>query len=156
MGFISNYGFVGGIFFHGTILIALIIFLLAVGISSIRKIFKSLVYFRINFKTLGVFLIFLFFLQLYLSNKIVVPYLGNFKTSTNLERVLTKTSVSTRGEASWPEWTVINSNSELIYKAPLRSLYFVFSPFPWDVKEIRHLIGMFDSFLYNFFNFSKY
>ena len=24
----------------------------------------------------------------------------------------------------------------------------IFSPFPWDVKKIKHLIGMFDAFIY--------
>jgi len=50
-----------------------------------------------------------------------------------------------------PEWTKIYSAIEILYKAPIRSMYFVFAPFPWDVKEIRHLIGMFDGFFYMYF-----
>lgn len=146
--FIAIIGFVGGIFFHGTVLIALIIFILAVSISSLKKIFKSLIYLRISLKALGLLLLFFIILKLYVSNKIVVPYLGNFKSSTNLERILKQTDISTRGNASWPEWTKINSNIELIYKVPIRGLYFIFSPFPWDIKDLKHLIGMFDSFLY--------
>ena len=146
--FIAIIGFVGGIFFHGTVLIDLIIFILAVSISSLKKIFKSLIYLRISLKALGLLLLFFIILKLYVSNKIVVPYLGNFKSSTNLERILKQTDISTRGNASWPEWTKINSNIELIYKVPIRGLYFIFSPFPWDIKDLKHLIGMFDSFLY--------
>ena len=41
-----------------------------------------------------------------------------------------------------------DSNIELIYKIPLRSVYFIFSPFPWDVKKPSHLLGVLDSFLY--------
>ena len=141
-------GFVGGIFFHGSVIIALIVFLLIVGFSIFKKVFNSIINLRISLKIIGIFFIFLFITQLYFSNRITVPYLGNFKSSTNLERILGQTTVSTRGNASWPESTKINSNTELIYKAPLRSLYFIFSPFPWDVREIKHLIGMFDSFLY--------
>ena len=90
-------------------------------------------------------------MQLFLTNKFSVSYLGNFNSLLNFEIYLESTEVATRGNASWPEWTKIDSYSEVIYKAPLRSLYFVFSPFPWDVKETKHLIGMFDSFFYIYF-----
>ena len=30
----------------------------------------------------------------------------------------------------------------------MRAVYFIFSPFPWDVSKPRHLIGVLDSFLY--------
>ena len=146
-------GFVGGIFFHGSILIGAILFITIVGISAVKKIFKSLIRYQINYKIMIIFLLFVISLQFYLSNKITVPYLGNFEQSINLERALNKTSNATRGDASWPEWTKIKSNTELIYKAPLRSVYFVFAPFPWNVKQTKHLIGMFDSILYMYLVF---
>ena len=52
------------------------------------------------------------------------------------------------GVAAYPEWTIPRTSFELIYKVPVRAIYFLFSPFPWDVKEVRHLIGLFDAFLY--------
>ena len=59
-----------------------------------------------------------------------------------------KSEFATRGTASWPEWTTINSPVEIIYKGPLRSIYLVFAPFPWDVNKLEHLIGMLDGLLY--------
>ena len=56
--------------------------------------------------------------------------------------------MSTRGMAAWPKWTIANQPSELIYKTPVRAVYFLFSPFPWDLKSTNHLIGMLDAFLY--------
>ena len=41
-----------------------------------------------------------------------------------------------------------SANIEYFYKLPIRSIYFLFSPFPWDVKKISHLVGLFDSLLY--------
>ena len=38
----------------------------------------------------------------------------------------------------------------MIYKIPIKAMYFIFSPFPWDVKKSSHLIGMFDGFLHFF------
>lgn len=86
--------------------------------------------------------------ELYFSNKINVPYLGDFANSVDIENIFKKTHVATRGTASWPEWTKISSNFEMLYKGPIRSIYIIFAPFPWDIKEIRHLFGMLDSFLY--------
>ena len=144
-------GFVGGIFFHGAIAVGAVVFLAFVSLVTFKKIFTSLINFKINFANLAIFFIFLSIVQLFLTNKFSVSYLGNFNSLLNFEIYLESTEVATRGNASWPEWTKIDSYSEVIYKAPLRSLYFVFSPFPWDVKETKHLIGMFDSFFYIYF-----
>ena len=32
-------------------------------------------------------------------------------------------------------------------------MYLVFSPFPWDISEIRHIIGMLDGVLYMYLSF---
>tara|TARA_A100001015_G_scaffold294745_1_gene372906 strand:- start:1177 stop:1575 length:399 start_codon:yes stop_codon:yes gene_type:complete len=53
-----------------------------------------------------------------------------------------------KGTASYSSWTKINSPNEIIYKIPVRAAYFLFSPFPWNVKNPIHLAGVFDGFLY--------
>ena len=144
-------GFVGGIFFHGAIAVGAIVFLIFVSVVTFKKILTSLINLKMNLTKLAIFLIFLGIAQLYITNKITLSYLGNFKGLSNMDKYLSSTEVATRGTASWPEWTTIQSYTEVIYKAPLRSLYFVFAPFPWDIKETKHLIGMFDSFFYMYF-----
>lgn len=145
---LASLGFIGATFFHGGMFVGLIIFLIIVSLSNLKKLLKLL----INLRTKIKFVIFLglFFIisGMFVSNKIHVPYLGTFEKGTDLEFLLIKTSQSTAGEASWPKWTVAKSPIELIYKGPIRSIYFMFSPFPWDVKKTQHLIGMFDAFLY--------
>jgi hypothetical protein len=85
---------------------------------------------------------------LYFTNNIKVPYLGDFKSMTNIKNLSYKTKLNTHGDASWPKWTIISSTNELFYKIPVRITYFVFGPFPWDVKKFKHAIGLFDAFLY--------
>ena len=88
-------------------------------------------------------------LILYFTNKISLPYIHTFNESidTNfLKDSVVNTKV--KGDAAYPEWTKIEENSEFIYKIPLRSLYFLFSPFPWDVKKLNHIYGILDSLLY--------
>ena len=38
--------------------------------------------------------------------------------------------------------------SEIIYKVPARAVYFLFSPFPWNIKKPTHLIGAIDGIIY--------
>ncbi len=145
---LASLGFTGATFFHGGMLVGLIVFLIIVSLSYFKKLFKLLFYFRTKIKFV-IFLSFFFVIsEFFLSNKIHVPYLGSFEKATNLEFLLIKTSQSTAGEASWPKWTVIKSPTEFFYKGPIRSIYLIFSPFPWEVKKTQHLIGMFDAFLY--------
>ena len=146
-------GFIGGVFFHGSMIVGAIVFLIFVGWVTLKKISISLINLRINFSKLVIFLIFLGITQLYITNKIDVTYLGNFKSLNKTENYLISTNIATRGNASWPEWTKVNSYTEALYKVPLRSLYFVFSPFPWDVKNTKHLIGLLDSFFYMYFTY---
>ena len=56
-----------------------------------------------------------------------------------------------RGNASYPDWTRINSPVEILYKVPARAAYFLFSPLPWHAKKPVHFIGVIDSFFYLIF-----
>ena len=151
--FLSLAGFIGATLFHGASFAGAIIFIIIVLITYLKRLFKSLINLRINFKILIVFLLFLIIFGFYLSNKISIYYLGSFEKSTNIKVLLEKIYYSTQGEASWPHWTIATSGIELLYKAPIRSLYFLFSPFPWDIKTPKHLIGLLDGFLYMYLVF---
>jgi len=146
-------GFLGATFFHGALMIGALTFLVIVGTISFIKLYKSLINNLINIKIFMFFLIFIIISSLYISGKISVPYLGAFKDTTNIKKLLKRTDGSTRGVASYPKWTKVESFNELLYKGPIRSIYFIFSPFPWDVKKPAHLIGMFDSLLYMYLTF---
>ena len=82
------------------------------------------------------------------------PKLGTFQEATSLERIINYAKITTRSSkdkddgASYPKWTKINSSTDLIYKGPIRVIFFIFSPFPWQVKKTSHLLGVMDSFFY--------
>ena len=143
-------GFVGATFFHGAMFIGAIIFIAYIGISSIKKLYNSLVNLRISLKILTYFSFFLICTTFYLNNKINVPYIDNFRNLTNWDTTLRKSNLAIRGEASYPEWSRANHPIELLYKGPARSIYFFFSPFPWDIRKISHIIGLFDAIIYMF------
>ena len=146
-------GFVGATFFHGAMMIGGMTFVFIVGASNLIKSFKLIKIFKVNFSTFGFIILFTVIFGLYFTNKIKVPYLEDFSSTSDVSFLLEKTDLNTQGDAAWPEWTRINSPIELLYKVPIRAVYFMFAPFPWDVKKIKHLIGMIDGFLYMYLVF---
>lgn len=150
---IAIIGFIGAMCFHGAMFLGLLIFIAIVIALKIKIFFKMLMKLKISFKNLILISLIALSFTYYVSNNIHVSYLGSFEKLTNIDKLMRKTNVSTRGNASWPKFTVINSPSEFLYKGPLRSLYVIFSPFPWDIKQKRHLIGLLDSTIYLYLSF---
>ena len=146
--FLIFIGFMGATFFHGASIIGLFIFIFITTLDSFKKAFKSLLILRINLKILITLIIFSSVLGLYFTNKISLPYLQTFSVSSSPSFLKDTINLKVKGDAAFPEWTKIESNIELFYKIPIRSVYFLFSPFPWEVNKLTHLIGLLDSFLY--------
>ena len=108
----------------------------------------SIIYSRLNIKAFLITILAVIILQFFFLNKIYIPKIGYFK-DLNLGFVLSELSARMIGDASYGEWANINSLSELIFKVPIRVLYFLFfSPFPWHVTKPAHIIGMMDGLLY--------
>ena len=146
-------GFIAATFFHGASLVGAIAFIGIIAFVSFKDLIQSLKSYRISLKNLFLIILLMYVIILYLSNEIYVPYIRDFQFVTDPDILLRKTRVSVIGEAAYPDWTIANSPIELIYKLPIRSIYFLFAPFPWSVNEVKHLIGMFDGFLYMYLTF---
>ena len=146
--FLAIFGFIGATFFHGASVLGLIIFILIILLDNLKRSLKLILSSKINPKSLMIIMVSFIILVPYISNKIDFPYLDNFENATNPDNLKIIINTKVRGEASYPEWTKIDSNSELFYKIPIRAVYFILSPFPWEVKKLSHLVGLFDSLLY--------
>ena len=146
--FITIVGFIGTLFFHGAMIVGLLIFLGVITLVNFFKFFKSLKKFKLSITSLALIIFAFLVLGLLSTKKIHISYLNSFERMVDLNVVQHQSKISTQGEASWPEWTIINSPIEILYKTPIRSLYFVLSPFPWDIKKNIHLIGLIDAWLY--------
>ena len=151
---VATIGFIGATFFHGGMIIGGICFFIIVGIKVFIRTFKTLMSFYIHTKSFVLSIFIIFGLSYYLSGNIAFPKLGTFQEATSLERVTNYAKITTRSSkdkddgASYPKWIKINSSIELIYKGPIRVIFFIFSPFPWQVKKTSHLLGVMDSFFY--------
>lgn len=146
-------GFIGATFFHGAMIVGAFAFLLVVGISAVDRLGKALLRRRVHFSSVVLILSSVACVGLFVSGFLTVPKIGSFESAVDPNRLVEVAERSTRGSggnegASYPQWTVPNSPAELIYKGPVRALYFIFSPFPWDIRSVRHFIGFFDGLLY--------
>ena len=141
-------GFVAAGFFHGPLFLGAIIFSVIYLINTLKESLILLKTFRINLIALIVITLTVLFFLRYLSNEIYLPYIGRFETSINLSYWMENISNRLIGNASYPDWTEVNNKIEFFYKIFFRAIYFLFSPFPWDIKKYDHLIGMLDGLLY--------
>ncbi len=146
--FFVFFGFIGATFFHGASIIGLAIFLFIISLDSIKSTLKLIINGKVNLKNLIIIFISLSLVGMFALNKIKIPYIKNIEHSTNINIIKDTINFKVKGDAAYPDWTKVGSESELIYKVPLRAIYFLFSPFPWDVKKLGHLIGLLDSLLY--------
>jgi 4-amino-4-deoxy-L-arabinose transferase-like glycosyltransferase len=151
---LATFGFVGATFFHGAMVVGLLVFAGVVLWFSIKRVVLGLL--RSKLRVFALVLVVLALLPVagFLGGVISVPKLGDISRISDVEVLLGKMVRSSRSSggaedgAAYPAWTVPNSPIELVYKAPIRATYFAFSPFPWDVRQSRHLIGVFDGLLY--------
>jgi 4-amino-4-deoxy-L-arabinose transferase-like glycosyltransferase len=52
------------------------------------------------------------------------------------------------GAGAYPDWMASSGGWDLLWIVPLRAVYLLFSPFPWDVNRPQHLVGVADSLVF--------
>ena len=146
--FLAVFGFAAGTAFHGGVIVGGFIFSIFVFLRSLKKSLELFIVFRFNPKHLFILLLAIVFASLYLTNNIFVPKFGTFEDTLNLGRLQSEIKNRLVGEASYPEWTKIEKPIDFISKAPVRTLYFLFSPFIWDINKPAHFFGFLDGLMY--------
>ncbi len=66
--------------------------------------------------------------------------------STVLEEVGRFSEQRMRGDLHFPAFLTVSYVSEL-WKLPLKSVYFLFTPFPWQVRSVQEVLGLLRSML---------
>lgn len=137
--------------FHGGMVFGLFALSLAVFLIIFRNSFITLQSRKVKrgfLPTLliviaGVFIVFTF---------IEIPriaYIGDLQNLFTLSELTERTSyaleVRQMGTAVYLEWLTVSSPLDLVWQTPIRLAYFLYSPFPWDITEIRHIKGFIDS-----------
>jgi len=135
--------------FHGGMIVGLMMFLLFFFLKGILDLLRQLNNSTIKLKSFLPLVFMSFLILYYFTNNVYIPKIGTISDVSELKKEILKKNIAThRGSAKYPDWIIAKSDNELFYKMPLKTIYFIFSPFPWDIKKISHLIGVFDGFLH--------
>ncbi len=133
---------------HGGGNVGLILFTFYLTFKASKTFFKNLFYLNINIFN-SLILVFGFIaVILYLNDIIVFSKIGSFSDTTNADHLSRLAFQRTLGDASYPEFLIPSSSIDLIWIIPLKFFYFLFGPFPWDIKSNVHIIGFFEGLIY--------
>jgi hypothetical protein len=141
---ITFIGFAGAFFFHGGMIFGGFIFLSILLISSLNKFVTRIKYLKVSINSLALLGFSIITIIYLVSIADSIPKIGSIKHMFNIDEIIHEISMRNKNRASFPEWTIPKDIFELIYKAPIRIIYFMFSPFPWDINKTAHLFGLFD------------
>lgn len=131
-------------FFHGAALLGMFVTLIGFFFwpANLKVRYGYLKIRAISFLALA----FLFFL--YKSSYFSIPYVSAQTLWELLERALIQSRIQSVGVASYPDF--LSHDNPIIYliTIPLRFLYFLVSPFPWEIRSFSHFLGLFDGLFY--------
>lgn len=134
--------------FHAGMVVAFLALVAWLVLAELTRFAKGLAVGTLSLRSLAIISAACFGLLLLFVLDPSIPKLGRPTELLGPERYLDVLGVRARGDASYPDWMVPKNGVELLYVAPLRVGYFLFSPFLWDVRAPAHIIGVVDAVLY--------
>ena len=143
-------GFLCASFFHGGVAIGLFAFLFFVGLKNLLRTSILLCRMKISIPTLLISLIAVSVFVSHIISPFSIQKLISFDQLLDIEYITKIIGQTMTGDATLPQWLIPNSWTEILLIAPIRIIYFLCSPLPWEVHKIYHLSGSFDGILYFF------
>lgn len=135
-------------FFHGGMFVAALAFLMLVAWRSLKELFSALYRRRLKVTTAIVLVIALGTFVLYVTSGVSIQKLGTAAEMVSAERWFHYFETRDIGGAKYPEWTQPHVAVDFIWAVPLRAVYLLFSPFPWDLRRSVQFIGFLDGLFY--------
>lgn len=136
-------------FLHGGLMVGVLVFLTLLLLKSIKDTINCFVNDRILIPQVVLICSFFFGLFFFFGNlsNLNLPYLGNITNIFTLSRIFFQAEVTNLGGSAYPGWLIPNSISSFFLLIFPRLVYFLFSPFIWDIKAINHLLGLVDGIM---------
>ena len=136
-------------FLHGGLMVGAVMVFIILSYSCLKDIYNS---FKNNHLLIPqlVFVFFALCVVIIMAIKLStlnIPYFGSANQILTLSRIFFQAEVTNLGGSAYPGWLIPFSLSSFILLIIPRLIYFLFSPFLWDIKAINHLIGFVDAFL---------
>lgn len=149
---LACFGFLFASFFHGAMLLGVAILGSVTLIQLIVHLRGTILNWRLNprYTVLGVGGIFLFATI----TDIQIPKIGFLFDEAAIETLFQLLNRNLGqyidGSAAYPSWMTLSSIQDVLLLGPLRILYFIGGPLPWDVISIPLLVGCVDGMIYLF------
>lgn len=141
-------GFSCAAFFHGGAFVALIGLVGVIGLSAFRRCLEGLLRGKIPVIPSLAILLVAVLIVVYVGSELSIHKLGTATEMVSAERWMHYFQSRVYGNARYPEWIQPESSADLIWSVPVRAVYLLSAPFPWDLREPAHLIGLIDGLLY--------
>jgi len=142
------FGFLCASFFHGAVIIGLFAFLFFIGLNSLKLSLTLLFHKKISPSILLILGVAVSVFVLHYISFFNIQKLVSFNQLLDLKYITYVVSQTMTGAAAFPQWTIPNTWIEVFLIAPVKIIYFLFSPFPWDINKSSHLLGSFDGIIY--------
>jgi len=142
-----------GIFFHGSIFLVALAFLMVIASKISWQGARSFLQGRLRLTALAGLLVIAGGVAFWSISGSGIDKLGRLSDLYDLDKWVYESQKryyadGHQGNAVYPEWTIPETVGDLVWAVPLKITYLLFSPFPWDIKTPSHLIGLIDSLLY--------
>lgn len=131
--------------FHGGAAIGGIIFLFYQALIYMKKILIMFMNLYTNLSALLLIPILITPVIMLVTDNLKITYLPSLY---DLDFMRFYANVNMYSTGSYPSWLRINENYELFTKVFIRAIYFLYSPFFWDIRLPHQVIGLLDSTLY--------
>lgn len=145
---ISILGFALATFFHGAFALGALGFLGMLVLRSLKRAVSGWQVNSLKSASITISILAPIAIAVLIAGGVAIPKLGSVISALDADKIISIVNYSARDGAAYPAWTQPNTPAELIFKSPVRLIYFLFSPFPWDVSRPQHLIGLLDGLFY--------
>jgi hypothetical protein len=134
--------------FHGAMLLGALAFGGLLFAQAAHKVVAGLCRAKLTYGYLPVLVIAFTFVAYAVMSGMNIPKIGSL-SAFEWDLLLTKGAVAAReGGAAYPSFVIASTPSEIFTLAPLRVGYFLFAPFPWDVRTSSQAVGLIDGLMY--------
>lgn len=136
--------------FHGGMLMAIPALFVGYIMFSNQSVSKRNFYL---IRIAGIFvLLFSFSLSYIFMRDMYIPKIGVIE-NIDAEQIARIVESRADGGAAYLSGMTVSGFFDILWQAPIRMFYFLFSPMPWQIRSIGHAFGMIDSMFYFFMAF---
>ena len=142
-----------GIFFHSSVFVLAFAFLVVIAWKMFSQGMSSFLQGRLRLTALAGLVVIVGALTLLGANESRLDKFGSINQAVDFQSWVSYSQAKYyadghTGNAVYPGWTAPETVGDLVWAIPVKIIYLLFSPFPWDMRTPAHLIGVIDGLLY--------